>query len=462
MADSILLTSLGYFLSRESSKLYDTTGSWKPLLRKGQNFLEVSDIPFSPEEPATLLLKTTDVFDVNDALRNLPAQSIHTIRVAFIEIGFDKEISPLKTRSFPGSPTMISQWGPPSKERHWQTCSYSLSLEPTLKAFIAHLKRHRVERPSPQAAYAYHSHFCESLRHPIKAYMILGAQTTSALGLKQLLLLRYSHALVEEYVDLVYGLQTNYARRKEGLSDPRRATLTLPMLAEITRDTCFYEEVNEGAAELAGAVDILVESLKILLMDAANFHDYQHLAVELQSTCKDVKRMMSTLLTTSENHLRLFELSRGMQEAQSVHLLTLLASIFLPLSLACGLLSMQTRFAQLHYLLYDFCGVLVLLGTIVAVILIVLRFFSSWKKLLTQLDRNRIFKKYIRPNVQYIFFGYLVLGWSLLLSSFLVGMIKDVGLGLKILYAAVGIGQAVLTFPLALVLMFQLLAKIGL
>ncbi|KFY07505.1 hypothetical protein V492_07077 [Pseudogymnoascus sp. VKM F-4246] len=49
-------------------------------------------------------------------------------------------------------------------------------------------------------------------------------------------------ALVGEYNNLVYGLQANYVGNKKGLSDPRRATLTIPMLAEITRDICFYEE----------------------------------------------------------------------------------------------------------------------------------------------------------------------------------------------------------------------------
>lgn len=91
----------------------------------------------------------------------------------------------------------------------------------------AHLRRHQAEMRSPEAVYAYHNHFCESLRSPIKADSTLGAQPTPSSGLKQILLLRYSHVLVEEYIYLVYDLQANYAKRKEGLSDPRRATLTI-------------------------------------------------------------------------------------------------------------------------------------------------------------------------------------------------------------------------------------------
>ncbi|PVH98582.1 hypothetical protein DM02DRAFT_615709 [Periconia macrospinosa] len=53
---------------------------------------------------------------------------------------------------------------------------------------------------------------------------------------------------------------------------------------------------------------------------------------------------MATLSATLENHLGLFELSRSMHEAQKVRRLSILASVFLPLSLASSLLGMQTRF----------------------------------------------------------------------------------------------------------------------
>jgi hypothetical protein len=174
------------------------------------------------------------------------------------------------------------------------------------------------------------------------------------------------------------------------------------------------------------------------------------MAIDLQSTCTDLKRIMETLSATLENHLRLFEISQDVQDAQRVGLLSILASVFLPLSLATGLLSMQTRFADLHYLLYDFFGVLVLLGSIVMVILIVLKTYVLWKELLLQLDRNTTFRKHIKPVSFAVFYYFFLLVWALFLSSFLVGMIKDVGLGLKILgygvAAAVGIGGPIPLF----------------
>jgi hypothetical protein len=312
----------------------------------------------------------------------------------------------------------------------------------------AHLKLHHPRLPSADAVYYYHAHSCDTLSNYIEQHRNLGQGFASASSMKQLILLCHTHAMLEDYCSLVYPLQSFYATRKEGLSDPRRTKLTISTLAEITRDALFYEEVNERVVELAGAVDASVESLKILLMDTANFRDFQSLAATLQSTGTDLKRIMFSLSSTLEYHLRLFELSRGMHEAESVRLLSILASIFLPLSLACGLLSMQTRFADLHYLLYDFFGVLILLGTAVIVILLVLRFHLWTKELLAQLNRSRMFRVIVWPNGRIAIFCLSCLGWGLLLSSFLVGMVKDVGLGLKILgygvSAAAGISLLIL------------------
>ena len=121
-------------LSYGPSALYDTSTSWKPLLGAGQNFLEVLDIPFSPGEPARLLRKVTDIDNVNDAFRDLPTQVMGTIRVYFVENpGAHRDTLPIATPSFAGSPAMISQWGLLSKRKSWETCSYRLSLTPTLR-----------------------------------------------------------------------------------------------------------------------------------------------------------------------------------------------------------------------------------------------------------------------------------------------------------------------------------------
>ena len=121
-------------LSHEPSKLYDSTNSWKPLLKAEQNFLEIIDIPFSPRKPARLLLKANNIDNMDDALKTLPTHEMHCIRVYFVEnLGVHGKTSPIATPSYAGSPAMISQWCLSSRKIRWETSSYRLSLSPTLK-----------------------------------------------------------------------------------------------------------------------------------------------------------------------------------------------------------------------------------------------------------------------------------------------------------------------------------------
>lgn len=119
-------------------------------------------------------------------------------------------------------------------------------------------------------------------------------------------------------------------------------------------------------------------------------------------------------------------------QADNLNRLTILTACFLPLSLAAAVLSMQTRFAHLHLFLYDLVGVALIFG--VAALTIVL----TSGKLMDWYDQKR------RGNKSYFTFGtsgYVKLSLSaviyvfviLLTVSFLVGMLKDVILGLKVL-----------------------------
>ena len=58
----------------------------------------------------------------------------------------------------------------------------------------------------------------------------------------------------------------------------------------------------------------------------------------------------------------------NVRESYSVKRLIIVASIFLPLSLASSVLSMQTRFVDLHLLLYDILGVFCLISSFTLVV----------------------------------------------------------------------------------------------
>ena len=97
---------------------------------------------------------------------------------------------------------------------------------------------------------------------------------------------------------------------------------------------------------------------------------------EIRGLSAVLEKQASLISTRLDNRLRFLEIGRTLHESRRVQLLSLLAIIFLPLSLASSILSMQTRFVDLHYLLYDFFGVIFLLGTLTFILLGVLLFFQ--------------------------------------------------------------------------------------
>jgi hypothetical protein len=95
---------------------------------------------------------------------------------------------------------------------------------------------------------------------------------------------------------------------------------------------------------------------------------------------------------------------------------------------------MQTRLTELRYLLYDFVGVVVFFGTITFASVQLLRYYAQ------SLKGGNVHNVFHIEGLSHR--AIILLEWVLIFSSFIVGMIKDVGLGLRIL----GYGTAGVTF----------------
>lgn len=159
----------------------------------------------------------------------------------------------------------------------------------------------------------------------------------------------------------------------------------------------------------------------------------------------------------------------NIHESKSVKRLTVLATIFLPLSLSTSILSMEFRFKDLQLRLYDFLGVFTIIGTAALLLLLLVRAMPSIEKSfpfrgisvsLRELlhlkyafsyPTHVVYLSFMRPMMPLavLFLLWFVLAWVLLLVSFIFGMVEDVMLGLKILgfgfagltgYALVGFG----------------------
>lgn len=162
---------------------------------------------------------------------------------------------------------------------------------------------------------------------------------------------------------------------------------------------------------------------------------------ELESISIHFANRMARWERSPEDVFRLHSDVFQVRQASSLSSLTVLASIFLPLSLAAGILSMQYRFNELHLRIYDFFGVTVMLCTLAIVAYLTSRWISNhllrewyvrsglWE---SQEDTNEV-----RVNrwVKWM----LGLGWCLGLASFLVGMFLDYRTGLTMMAAALSV-----------------------
>jgi hypothetical protein len=307
-------------------------------------------------------------------------------------------------------------------------------------------------------AHQHLSDFCRSLRatlSPGLTYEIPNNSNSFHVSTK-LVLLAICHCSIDQLLEFIDKVQRVYDSVREPTMNPRVGKpLTQNIVRDVINDAYFYKKFQECVAILTSATLPLLE---LLCIEFASINEFKYAAAELRAMCEDLNRSSAQLTTRLESNMRLFELLRSFHESSKVQLLGLLAAIFLPLSLASSLLSMQTRLTDLHYLLYDFCGVIVLLGTIVLIIIVLLKVFARFKDKMAEWKSNtsRFYIPWVSHQLQYGVLGWLVVVWALLLSSFLVGMVRDVPLGLKILgYGSIVTSAMFFILALGAVILWQ-------
>jgi hypothetical protein len=108
--------------------------------------------------------------------------------------------------------------------------------------------------------------------------------------------------------------------------------------------------------------------------------------LDLSSGLSENWKIAKQLISKENRRYELFKRALDVQDSQNVMILTTLAAVFLPVSLASSLLGMQTRVLHLGFLLYDFTGVCVLLGTLV------LLTYPFLKRVLATISHRRWYK----------------------------------------------------------------------
>ncbi|KAI9691157.1 MAG: hypothetical protein M1822_008777 [Bathelium mastoideum] len=277
----------------------------------------------------------------------------------------------------------------------------------------------------------------------------------------QLLVIQYLHFHLMQVDVFLTQVNTNYAMRKHKQLDPRKVSLTQSILTETAVGTFFGEDMRYlslATTELVSyAVDIVSESMEDI---NSTHHAFRAMRAEIRAESMALANLATRMVEQNQSRLKFFQLFWDVQDSVSIKLLTLLACIFLPLSLASSILSMQTRFAKLHFLLYDFCGVVTIIGSLTVLVLLALKLTNTLSDLIGKSRvRGGVLARLMDragPAATGLVGILTVNSWALIFTSFMVGMIKDVTLGLKILgygFAAflggIVLGCGILLFLLA-------------
>ncbi|KAI0849387.1 hypothetical protein F5Y00DRAFT_66020 [Daldinia vernicosa] len=261
---------------------------------------------------------------------------------------------------------------------------------------------------------------------------------------RSLFLLQCQHAALNIFSNFLELMAITYTDRRSRDFDPRLSGLRRWQLEAIMSDSQLYREFSDCGSELVATIESLLD---IVMSITGNENEDQQAALlvldkALRGCCKDTKLRLTRFSDGLEHSLKFLSMARELNQSGNVQNLTLLATIFLPLSLAAGVLSMQSRFKDLGTLLYDFFGVVVLLATIVVLFLGAMFILANIKELESRLLKYQIYRHFGRRLLLSSFALILITFGALVLSSFVVGMFKDVVLGASIL----GYGTLVLVF----------------
>jgi hypothetical protein len=256
--------------------------------------------------------------------------------------------------------------------------------------------------------------------------------------MKQLFLLQHQHANLMLFTKFIQQVSSEYAVRRRKDIDPRQSTLRQWNLRAIMTDVDLYRQFSSVNAELQSVIELLSDVV-LALAEHSGINDPQIkaklsvLRVELNCCCKDITNRLERLSTDLDQDLKFLNMSRDMSQSGNVQTLTLLATIFLPLSLSAGVLSMQSRFHELGVRLYDFFGIVVLLVAIVLTLLHWISMYRMGMELVGRLQKRRWYRLYTRPAFIVASKPFFMTTGLVVLVSFLVGMFKDVSLGARIL-----------------------------
>lgn len=264
---------------------------------------------------------------------------------------------------------------------------------------------------------------------------------------RQLFLLQFLHANLNLLLDTSEVFAKDCAEQSIlDFDTGRLSVLRQWSLKVMARNSNRHRRLEKVARMITENAQLLMDFMKAAEDTTTNNtsspsqNEFSMLEAEVKACSASIHEILSRTLQDTDNCLRFQEMARNMRQSEEVRFLTILATIFLPLSLAAAILSMQTRLKDLGVLLYDFVGVGLILGTIALIIFLWLLLRDVVLETLTQFIkiRGRALRE-VRIASKIVNVTIITLFLALFLSSFLYGMLEDVQRGGLIL----GYGLAV-------------------
>ncbi|KAG9495374.1 hypothetical protein J7337_013618 [Fusarium musae] len=202
---------------------------------------------------------------------------------------------------------------------------------------------------------------------------------------RQSFLLQFHHACLKLFISFLNILEADEIdHADDAATNPSKAELRQWNLKTIIKRSYEYQDLAEMGRKLICTTESLIDvvrSMSPVVDTPLHTNKFMAIDMELRGLCREAREQLQNFSDRLDHDLKYLELARNINQNRGVQQLTLLATIFLPLSLAAGVLSMQTRFKDLGTLLYDFFGVVVLLAAIVLIIMILLSLVAVVKEL---------------------------------------------------------------------------------
>ncbi|KAK1984203.1 hypothetical protein LZ30DRAFT_768926 [Colletotrichum cereale] len=270
-------------------------------------------------------------------------------------------------------------------------------------------------------------------------------------NIRQVFMLQVYHAHLKAFAAFLEEFEASCTRPRMRIFNPQYSQLRAWTMKSIMTDSIIYRQLSSSVKDVTSTCESLLEIATAINGEPEN--QLLWITTDVRGCCREVTTRLAGMSDDLQHRLDLLNLSWNVDQSGNVKILTLLATVFLPLSLSAGILSMGTRFKDLGSLIYDFFGVVVLLGALVLVILLLFFLVALLRELETRQRSRTVYWRW-RPAFQKIgALVFLMLG-GLVLASFVVGMFSDISLGAKIL--GYGLATVTVVLPSCLVMLMMI------